>query len=134
MMLWEKSRIQNYVHLDCKHVKNVYASCSDLRWISLEIWGHLGGSVTWASNSWFSLRSWSQCHEVEPLITQHETCLWFSLFCPTTLLALSLSLKKFRDLMYSMMITNNTEFNMGYLLKEQISGALITKHGNYVRR
>ena len=49
----------------------------------------LGGSVGWASNSWFPLRSWSQGCEIEPrdeLGSQIRVCLRVSLFnslCPS---------------------------------------------------
>lgn len=43
---------------------------------------HLGGSVSWASDSWFQFRSWSQGHEMQPhvqLCARHGACLRFSL-------------------------------------------------------
>ena len=44
--------------------------------------GHLGGSVGWASNSWFQIRSWSWGHETELSIWLHiqlGVCLRFNL-------------------------------------------------------
>ena len=51
---------------------------------------HLGGSVGWASDSWFRLRSWSQGRGIKPhtgICAEYGTCLRFSLS-----LSLSLSL------------------------------------------
>lgn len=56
--------------------------CHDMRSLELQSWrgtadtlrwpttkskslGCIGGLVSWASNSWFGLRSWSQCHGME---------------------------------------------------------------------
>ena len=68
---------------------------------SLKEEGHLSGSVGWASDSWFQLRSWSQGRGIEPRIGLHtecRACLSFSLSFPLSLppthtLSLSLSLK-----------------------------------------
>ena len=49
--------------------------------------GHLGGSVSWASNSWLQLRSWSQGCGIEPCVglwAEHGACLRFSLPLPLT--------------------------------------------------
>ena len=61
--------------------------------------GCLGASVSWASDSWFPLRSWSQGHGIKPqvgLCVECGACSRFSLFLslgPSPPLALSLSLK-----------------------------------------
>ena len=47
--------------------------------------GCLGRSVSWASGSWFQLRSWSHDREIKPLIGLHarcRVCLRFSLSLP----------------------------------------------------
>ena len=52
--------------------------------------GHLSGSVSWASDFWLQLRSWSQGHEIEPHICwrfspctlspqNKNTCIWHTL-------------------------------------------------------
>ena len=76
--------------------------------------GRLGVSVSWAYDSWFWLRSWSQGHEIEPwgrLCAEHGACLRFSFspsvplpcFCSLSLslslsCSLSLSLKQTQQL------------------------------------
>ena len=62
----------------------------------------LGGSVGWASDSWFWLKSWSQCCGIEPhvgLCTECGACLRFSLSsCPSPrpVHALSVSISKIK--------------------------------------
>ena len=56
--------------------------------------GHLGGSVSWASDSWFWLRSWSQYCGMEScvrLCSEQGACLGFPLSAPPPNLALMLS-------------------------------------------
>ena len=50
-------------------------------------WGHLGGSVDWASGSWFWLRSWSQGRGIEPSVRLHVECgaCSLSFSCPSPL-------------------------------------------------
>ena len=67
---------------------------------------HLDGAIGWASDSWFWLRLWSQCCEIEPSIrlsAQHGVCLRLSssplplpspISPPCALLSLSLKKKK----------------------------------------
>ena len=65
--------------------------------------GCLGGSVGWASNYWFWLRSWSLVgwSPNQAVCWQHEACLGFSLFLslssclsPACSCSMSLNLKK----------------------------------------
>ena len=65
------------------------SSCaSETQLLCAHLLGHQGGSAGWASDSWFWLRSWPQCHEFEPCIrlcTELGACLGFSLslsLCP----------------------------------------------------
>lgn len=57
-------------------------------------WRPLSGSVSWMSDSWFPLRSWSQERGIEPPVGLHAQCgVWLSLsfsFTPP-LIVLSLS-------------------------------------------
>ena len=55
---------------------------------------HLGGSVSWASNSWFQFRSWFQSCDIEPCVGLHVECgdcLGFSLPLTSPLLMSFLS-------------------------------------------
>ena len=60
-------------------------SCQMLRKYSqlkVHFRGHLGGSVSWVSNSWFRLKSWSQSHVIKSCIwlcTEYGGCLGFFL-------------------------------------------------------
>ena len=60
--------------------------------------GCLGGTVSWASDSWFWLRSWSSDHGIQPLVG-HGVCLRLSLplslpLSPAHAHSLSLKLKQ----------------------------------------
>lgn len=88
-------------HLSCE--QRHWLPCSELSFQEVYIMVHLGGSVNWASDSWFQLRSWSQGHGMEPrrkprtepsaglLIEYCGACLEFSLsLSPSSPLSLSL--------------------------------------------
>ena len=61
--------------------------------------GHLGGTVSWASDSWFLLGSWFWGCGIKPCVGLHAwcwVCLWLSIsfFLPPLSLSLSLIINK----------------------------------------
>lgn len=69
-----------------------------------KIWGHLGGLISWGSDSWFLFTSWSQGHEIEfPLprgsMLSKESAWYSPSPSASTPLTLSLPLTKIRKQM-----------------------------------
>ena len=66
---WIKSlkNKQNLIIKQNKAKQESYPNSTDIE----SSWGHLGGSGSWVSNSWFQLGSWSQGCGIEPCVSLH---------------------------------------------------------------